>query len=235
MEKKNTNPVYSSVLQELEEKALLIIKEGEKQAKKIISSAEEEANEKINQIMKKAKEEARTQVRRLESLAEIQIKRAILNHRAKLLDDIYQRLNQKIKHFTTTPEYKKVLEKFIQEGVKNITQILQDRIENQELVVFQQYYGVDASGILRINKDKRLMIYLRRNDKELITREFLDSLQEKYGLEFEILDADPDSMGGVLIKTADDSLTFDKRIETILSVHRDYILNFFSTRLWEED
>lgn len=232
MSKNELGNVHQDVVRELNEKAEEIIKDGKKQAESILSTARREVEQKKQLIMRKMREEGRVQVKRIESLAEIEINREIHIHRAKILENIIENVFKKLKDFTTTPEYANKLKRFIEESVKHLTYILSQQISNRTHSIELEFTDFNISKILKTRTDVKLFIFLRNKDKKIIPKSFLDTLGAKFHIKLEVSADDLRTIGGVLIKTFDDKLVFDKRFEKIIELKKEMLLNQISERLW---
>jgi V/A-type H+-transporting ATPase subunit E len=101
---------------EAEEKSKSIIEEAEAKAKEIEKEATSKSEKRVDEILKRGKEEAERYQRRRLAEARLKAKQEKARAQEKVIEMAYEKANEKLKELTSSKNYPKILEKFVQEA-----------------------------------------------------------------------------------------------------------------------
>lgn len=172
-----------------------ILEEAENKKDQIIKENDKEIEEKLYKLEKETEKIIKNEEHKINSLIKLETNRNMLNLKDKLINEVFYKLKEKLKDFTNTKQYMKKLQNLITEGIEKIINI------NKEI-----------EEITNLS----LIIGLNQIDKEKISTNWLESLENKFNTKLE-LSSPIQTIGGVKISTEDGKITIDSTFEEYLS------------------
>jgi len=177
--------VLKEITREGEEKVEQIRKETEMEAEKILENAEREINEMLERARIEAEREAERIKRQEISSANLEVKRELLSKKKELLDQVFERLKEKVANLPPK-ERKDLLKKILKKHGKEGTRVYCSERDQKDVEKFSELEiagNVDCiggiiieseDGNVRLNYtfDEILQQVYERNIKEVSERLF---------------------------------------------------------------
>ncbi|MBS7249093.1 MAG: V-type ATP synthase subunit E [Candidatus Freyarchaeota archaeon] len=115
-ESERLKKIKDKIEKDAEERASQIIEKAKIRAKEIEEEAISKAEKRAEEIIRRGMEEAERYKRRRLAEAKLKAKQRITKAREQLIEQTFQKANEKLKELTATPKYKSVLEALIQKA-----------------------------------------------------------------------------------------------------------------------
>jgi V/A-type H+-transporting ATPase subunit E len=181
--------IERKIVGEAEEKAKSIIKEAEKAKKETLEQKKKEGESESEKIIRTGTEEADSLKRQKVAEARLKAKQLIIATREELINEAIEKSKSKLRELVASGDYGRVLSKLIEEGAVGL-----DGGELQVILAGKVKAGVDLDSV---------------------TKQVEKETEKKTSLS--IVQGNPRSIGGVVVRKADGSImidnTFEARIE----------------------
>ncbi len=153
------------ILEEAEKKIKEILAEAEVEAKKIVEDAEKKASQIIESrresVLKSLREKERSEL----AIARIEGKRLIHNKKWDLVNEVFEKVIEKLREFRESKEYEDVLVNYIADAVKhlNIDKVLVTVNEDDHKMLKQKLKSIEKKVSKLVGKN----VSLKLSDKKL--------------------------------------------------------------------
>ena len=224
--------IYNKMMEEIEIEITKELKETKLKAEDIKASILKESKVEEKRIIEKAKKIARIRQNKAKSLVEMEVKRKNLTRRYELIQKILDMSLMEMENFAiNNPNYSKYLIHYIRQGVDSVFHLKTLQIKNQIERIQKFYSDMRINPKECIDETLDIIIIINQRDEKFINDGFLKELMKKYGINFK-LEFQDSILGGAIIKTSDNSTSYDSSFKGRLNNLRSELISKVSRKLW---
>ncbi len=211
--KKGISIISEEIEETIQNETENILREAETIKAQILEEANKKAELEIEKLNKETKKIITQEEDRINSLIRLETRRNTYVLKDKLINQVFEKIEDKLKSFVKTEQYLSLLNNFIIKAIEEIFSLIKRQEDNREF---------------------SLLIGLNQEDQDRLSDNWLKNLENKFKIKLK-LSPPIQSLGGVLISTDDYSISYDNTFEGRLSRRKQKIRIKIASILFPEE
>jgi len=226
------NEIYNSILENYESEARFELEKIKSEANLLKSSIINEGREKEDKLINDAKRLANLKKVAAKSAVKLEVKRKNLLNKYNLIENILDISVLEMKKFSEcNPNYRVYLLNYIEQGIEKVYNRKSSQIDIKTEKI-KKFYSEMLLDPCQIEYNPiEILIIINEKDRKFITNEYLERMMTKYDISLRI-EFDNQIIGGVIVKTEDESIACDSTFIQRLKTKRPEIISWISNKIW---